>query len=57
VKKVVVNKKSGKTLGLLSSGKRRAFLAEGAAKMHGCKAQKKGGLERFSKKMNAKYFV
>jgi hypothetical protein len=57
VKKVVTNENSGKILELLGSGKRRAFLAEGVAKMHGRKAAEKGGLERFSKKMNAKYFV
>ena len=52
-----MNEKSGKILELLSSGKRRAFLAEGVAKMHGRKAAEKRRLERFSKKMNAKYFV
>ena len=46
MKKVVMNEKSGKILGLLSGGKRRVFLAEGVAKMHGRKAAEK---RRFGK--------
>ena len=41
MKKVGVKEKSGKILGLLSGGKRRAFLAEGVAKMYGRKAAEK----------------
>ena len=37
--------------------KRRAFLAEGVAKMHGRKAAEKRRFGKIFKKMNAKYFV
>jgi len=56
VKKVVTNEKSGKILGLLSGGKRRAFLAEGVAKVHGCKAAEKRRFGKIFEKLNAKYF-
>ena len=57
MKKAVMKKKSGKILELLSSGKRRAFLAEGVAKMHGRRAAEKRRFGKIFKKVNAKYFV
>jgi len=57
VKKVVTNEKTGKILELLGSGKRRAFLAEGVAKMHGRRAAEKRRFGKIFKKVNAKYFV
>jgi len=56
VKKVVVNEKTGKILGLLSSGKRRAFLAKGVAKMHGRQAAEKRRFREVFSKSDAKYF-
>ena len=50
-------KNRGKILWLLSGGKRRAFLAEGVAKMYGRKAAEKRRFGKIFKKMNAKYFV
>jgi hypothetical protein len=38
VKKVVMKEKSGQNSRVLSEGKRRAFLAEGGAKMHARKS-------------------
>ena len=49
MKKAVMKEKSGKILGLLSGGKRRAFLAEGVAKMYGCKAAEKRRFGKISK--------
>jgi hypothetical protein len=57
VKKAVMKEKSGKILGLLSGGKKESiFWQKVLQKCTGAKRQKKGGLERSSKKMNAKYF-
>ena len=56
MKKVVTNKKSGKTLELLGSGKRRAFLAEGVAKMHGLKAAEKRRFGKIFKKDECQIF-
>ena len=57
MKKVVMDEKSGKTLGLLSSGKRRAFLAEGVAKMHGRKAAEKRRFGKIFKKVECQIFL
>ena len=57
MKKAVVKERSGKDSRVLSGGKRRAFLAEGVAKMYGRKAAEKRRFGKIFKKMNAKYFV
>ena len=48
--------KSGKILELLDSGKRRAFLAEGVAKMHGRKAAEKRRFGKIFKKDECQIF-
>jgi hypothetical protein len=56
--KVVVNeKKSGKISGCWAVEKGEHFWQKVLQKCTDAKRQKKGGLERFSKKMNAKYFL
>jgi hypothetical protein len=57
VKKAVMKEKSGKILGLLSGGKRRAFLAEGVAKMYGCKAAEKRRFGKIFKKDECQIFL
>ena len=50
MKKAVMKEKSGKILGLLSGGKRRAFFGRRCCKnVRVQSGKKKGGLERFSK--------
>jgi hypothetical protein len=57
VKKAVMKEKSGKILELLSGVKRRAFFGRRCCKnVRVQSGRKKGGLERSSKKMDAKYF-
>jgi hypothetical protein len=56
VKKVVMNEKSGKILELFSSGKRRAFLAEGVVKMYGREAAEKRRFGKIFKKDGCQIF-
>jgi hypothetical protein len=56
VKKVVVKEKSGKDSRVLSGGRRRAFLAEGVAKMHGRKAAEKRRFGKIFKKDECQVF-
>ena len=57
MKKAVMKEKSGKILGLLSGGKRRAFLTEGVAKMYGCKAAEKRRFGKIFKKDECQIFL
>ncbi len=57
MRKVAVKKKNrGKILESLSSGKRRAFLAKGVAKMYGRKAAEKRRIGKMFQMLDAKYF-
>jgi hypothetical protein len=56
VKKLQQKKNRGRILGLLSGGKRRAFLAKGVAKMYGRKAAEKRRIGKIFQMLSAKYF-
>ena len=56
MKKAVVKEKSGKGSRVLSGGKRRAFLAEGVAKMYGRKAAEKRRFGKIFKKDECQIF-
>ena len=52
-----IKKNQGKILESLSSGKRRAFLAKGVAKMHGRQAAEKRRIEKVFQKIGCQVFL